>query len=385
MKKIHVITLITTLLAVFAIPSFSNTTTDTDSENALSSAVSNLTHFLYSSVIPAPKSQSVAVSLSPPPVNSTFPLPEGMKTAPPLLSSSITSAISSIIASTMTPEWMAIITSKTETKTSVPPVPVQMASFQPVGPPSGLTSIDNSTSNPLSLTTASKSDVKQKSKILMMQSLKPKSFTGTFDITSRYVFRGISHNANNPAFQGGLTYTFLRTGIYFNVWGSNVDFLSRQGQQASVEADTIAGIKNNIGKNFTYDFSIVRYNYPKASGANYNEFVSRLIYRIFTVTLGYSSNAFNAHANGLYYNGAFSLPIPERYAFQYTNVSLIGNYGHYNLSKDAGLRSYSDFMLGIKKAINQYTLILQWAGTNGEAKLKGLDANRLVGTVAVNL
>lgn len=390
MKKI-LMSFISCVLSIFVICSFGNMTSSTATNSVASSSLPPSTSQMTTSS-PSPASSlasSIAAkeSSSTPSASTAFPLPEGMTAAPSLLSAALTSEITFVIKSTIKPTLMKMITAKEPLETSTPPdASLPIATFKPVGPPPGISTfsegIPTSTEHTSSMggTSASKSD----SAVLGIKSLKPQAFTGSFDMTNRYVFRGISQSANNMAFQGGLTYTFLTTGIYLNVWGSNVDFLSRQGQQASVKADTIGGLKNTIGKYFTYDLSMVRYNYPKASGANYNEFITVLTYRILTMTLGYSPNAFNAHANGLYYNGGFNIPIPEKYTFQYNNVSLIGNYGHYNLSKDVGLRSYSDFMLGLKKSINQYILMLQWIGTNGEAKLKGLDANRLVATLAVN-
>src|SRR5688500_10708134 len=65
--------------------------------------------------------------------------------------------------------------------------------------------------------------------------------TGNFDMTSNYMFRGISNSNNLPAVQGGWTYTFGGTGLYFNLWGSNVNFVDPQGNLATVEFDTIMG------------------------------------------------------------------------------------------------------------------------------------------------
>jgi uncharacterized protein (TIGR02001 family) len=303
-----------------------------------------------------------------------------MKTPPSPLSPAITSAITPVITAAITPDLIALI--KEALPKETPPPSPPMASFQPVGPPTEtMTPVDFDKLPPASETNVPSPSSNNEAMPII---IKPKSFTGSFDITSLYVFRGISRSGNSPAFQGDFTYTFLTNGIYLKVWGSNVDFLSRQGQQATVEADTIAGVKNKLGTDFTYDLSMVRYNFAKAPGANYNEFVSFLKYKILTFTLGYSPNAFNAHANGLYYNGGFDIPIPEKYTFQYTNVSLFGHYGHYNLSEAVDLRSYSDFLIGLQKVINPYTLQLFWKGTNEESHQKGLDGNRLVATVFVH-
>lgn len=208
--------------------------------------------------------------------------------------------------------------------------------------------------------------------------------TGTFDLTSNYIFRGISNSNNNPAVQGGLTYTFKKTGIYFNVWGSNVDFLDPEGKQATVEFDGIAGITNNITENLSYDINIDRYNYPKASASNYYEGIGNLTYRIFTATLGYSTDVYGSHKKGTYYSGAVNYELDPAYALHFNHVSLLGSVGHYILPESAGLFSYTDYMLGIQKTLKQYTFLLQWVGTNREAQLGALDKPRLLATLLVD-
>jgi len=208
--------------------------------------------------------------------------------------------------------------------------------------------------------------------------------TGDFDFTSNYIFRGISNSNNNPAVQGGLTYTFKTTGIYFNVWGSNVDFLSPQGDVATVEFDGIAGIANTINDNWSYDINIDRYNYPRASGANYYEGIGNLTYRIFTATLGYSTDVYGSHKKGTYYSGAINYDVDPKYTFNVTDVSVMGSVGHYHLPESAGLLSYTDYMLGIQKKIKQYTILVQWTNTNGESHQSPLDTSKIVGTLTVN-
>jgi uncharacterized protein (TIGR02001 family) len=186
-----------------------------------------------------------------------------------------------------------------------------------------------------------------------------------------------------PAVQGGFTYTFLTTGIYLNLWGSNVDFEDAQGNTATVELDTIAGISNDIGEHFNYNLSLGRYNYPKAGAANYNEFIGVVSYYFLTGTLGYSPNVYNSHATGTYYSAGINYEIPSEY-LKLEGVSVLGSIGHYDLPENKGLLSYSDWMLGIQKVIQQYTLSLQWTDTNGDADQGHLDDGHLVATVLVN-
>lgn len=213
--------------------------------------------------------------------------------------------------------------------------------------------------------------------------------TGNFDITSNYVFRGLSLSNNLPAFQGGLTYTFLKPGIYLNVWGSSTSLSDPIHQEiATVEIDTIIGIANNITDNFNYNISFARYNYPKAPSAQYNELIAKFAYTISAITLNaevdYSNNVFNSSKDGTYYNARLDFDIPSRFIFKIEDVTASGSYGHYSLPKSAGLNSFNDYMFGLKKKISNYTLTVAWTTTDGKFDYGTLDDAHLLATLAVD-
>lgn len=207
--------------------------------------------------------------------------------------------------------------------------------------------------------------------------------SGTFDITSNYMFRGISNSNNSPAVQGGLTATFIK-GLYVNVWGSNVNFPDIDGNTATMELDTNAGITNKIGENWDYDVYIGRYNYPNTNGLSYNEVIGSLGYRIFTVLVGYSANVFDTHKNGTYYDLSANYPIPYQGPV-WNNIALTGGVGYYDLPGSAGLRSYANYNLGLSKTIGMYNLALQWIDTNHNSiDAENLKDSKIVGTVTVS-
>ena len=208
--------------------------------------------------------------------------------------------------------------------------------------------------------------------------------TGNFDLTTNYMFRGISQSNNLPAVQGGLTYTFLTTGIYLNLWGSNVNFSDPQGNTATVEFDTIAGIANDIGDHFNYNISMARYNYPK-SNASYNEFLANAQWFFLTAQFGYSPNVYNLHAPGTYTNIGISYDIPPQCIGHLNNVNLKAGIGHYNLPNSVGLRSYNDYNIQLSKTFGNYVLSAQWTDTNFRSADAGpLKDSHFLGTVLVN-
>lgn len=90
------------------------------------------------------------------------------------------------------------------------------------------------------------------------------SITGGVGITTDYVFRGVSQNAEKPAVQANLdaTYKMFYAGIFF----SNVDFTGNVPGPSvgNVEIDYYAGVKFPVGK-FEADFGIIYYTYPGAN------------------------------------------------------------------------------------------------------------------------
>jgi len=128
----------------------------------------------------------------------------------------------------------------------------------------------------------------------------------------------------------------------------------------------------------------VRYNYPKASSANYNELDVNVAYYFITGQLDYSNDVFGSGTNGTYYNIGFNYNLPPRYIFNFKDINLQGGIGHYSLSKISGLLSYDDYSLQISKTIGTYSFSLGWTGTNGKSETAPLDNDHLIVTIAVN-
>lgn len=207
-----------------------------------------------------------------------------------------------------------------------------------------------------------------------------KHLSGNVDFTSNYVFRGISNSNNVPAVQGGLTFTW-ESGAYVNVWGSNVNLTDTHNHQAILEIDSIVGVTNSIGNNFTYNIYYDEYNYPKARGLNYGEIIAYFTYHWLTANIGYSNNVFNTNADGTYANVGVAIPIPVKYIYL-NDVTLSAGIGRYFLQRPAG-NSYNDYNVMLAKKMDAYTFSVQWTDTNRAFHAAPLDGNMLVATVLV--
>jgi len=207
--------------------------------------------------------------------------------------------------------------------------------------------------------------------------------TGTFDITTNYMFRGISQSNNTPAFQGGLTFS-NKTGFYFNIWGSNVYFPVEPDETATVEMDLIGGYTHDFADKVSIDINVDRYNYFKAGNLSYNELIANLTLYYLTFQFAYSNNIYNTHSNGFYYNLGATYDIPSKYIFGLNNMTISGGIGHSSLH-DEGIHSYNDYNIALTKTIGKYSFAIQWTDTNHQSTdPTGLKNSKILGTLTAN-
>jgi uncharacterized protein (TIGR02001 family) len=196
--------------------------------------------------------------------------------------------------------------------------------------------------------------------------------TANADVTTNYVFRGISQSAKRPAVQGGLDYTFGDTGITAGTWVSSIDF----GDDTTMEWDIYADYHFPLGP---VNASVGLYGYVYPWAGNFGPY-NVLEY---DATLGYDFGIFAWSAKAFY---GPSLPggyltirnayNPDSEYWLTTGVSIpvapflavSGNvaYEGYSGGKPAGVSddSYSEWDIGATLTYDKYSLDLRYIDTS---------------------
>lgn len=200
---------------------------------------------------------------------------------------------------------------------------------------------------------------------------------GQLNLTSNYVFRGISQTKNYPAAQGGLSYSEPETGLYIGAWGSNASFVDDDEHTAIIEIDPSIGISKQFGKDIKYDASVTYYYYPGVISSSYPEFNAYLNYHFINTHFAYSNNVYALGKSGTYYNVGFNHVIPSKYFFNMNDVSLLATIGYSHLPKNMGLLSYQDYSVTLRKIINDFSCSIQWTDTVGGSVDKPAFKNNL--------
>ncbi|KPL50181.1 hypothetical protein XAXN_02720 [Xanthomonas axonopodis] len=203
-------------------------------------------------------------------------------------------------------------------------------------------------------------------------------FSGTFAVTSDYLFRGISQTNEEPAFQAGLTYE-APFGFYVGAWTSNVDV--GEGDP-DWEVDGFVGYKTGLGTKWDVDVLVNRYQYPGAGETNYNELITKTTFlKTYSVTVAYTDDLYGTKTDGYYYalDGNWKLPYDLTFGV---------HAGHtvYTSSLNQVDHDYNDFGVNVGKTFGPLGLSVGYYDTSKAAEFgfgRQNSQNHLVATATV--
>ena len=168
--------------------------------------------------------------------------------------------------------------------------------------------------------------------------------TYNLDVTSDYVFRGISQTNAKPAVQGGIDYAH---GLFYaGTWASSVDFAN------GYELDLYAGVKPVVGKT-SFDFGVLTYQYGE-SGFNTTELKAAVSHPFYKGTIGaaYFNNV--DYGSTFYYEVNGSYPLTDK-------LSVSGAVGEQALSG----AKYSTGNIGLTYALSpKWSIDARYSDTN---------------------
>ena len=225
------------------------------------------------------------------------------------------------------------------------------------------------------------------------QAASPHAFTGNVSLASEYLYRGIAQTRGKPALQGGFDYAHA-SGLYAGVWGSNISWIgdATAGASASLELDIYGGYKGSFASDWGYDIGALTDNYPgsgKPVGAAQPDTAeiygalswkwlslkySRSTGSLFGWTKTASATSKTTGSGYLELNAAYDMG---------DGWGLAGHAGHQSVN-GRGSASYTDYKLGVSKAMSAGTLGLAYSATNAKANCAAAEDYCFVNTAGGN-
>lgn len=207
-------------------------------------------------------------------------------------------------------------------------------------------------------------------------------FHGYASLVSDYVFRGASQSNGDPTVQGGLDYAHP-AGVFAGLFASATDYPENAfgSNPGSVELDVYLGYSRAAGRDWSWDVSMLHYDFPDSTGFDYSydELAANLHYRdVVRIGATVSDDAGGGGASG------WTAEVELRHALP-RGLLLSGSLGRYEYARS----DWDDYLywdLGISAVAGEVTFDLRYYDTDGKyAGFAGesLTGSRLVGSVSV--
>jgi uncharacterized protein (TIGR02001 family) len=192
----------------------------------------------------------------------------------------------------------------------------------------------------------------------------PHTLTANVGLFSSYRFRGIDQTFGNPAIQGGFDYAH-ESGFYLGNWNSNVSEYAGF-PEGNLEMDFYGGYKLPLG-DFTLDFGGIYYYYPgsKIGGTgsavdNFELYVGAswkfLSFKYSHALTDYFDIADTKNTG--YFDLAANYDLGDGWGIN-------GHVGYTSVNGSSDL-DYTDWKIGVTKAIDNWTIGLAYVDTNAD-------------------
>lgn len=201
-------------------------------------------------------------------------------------------------------------------------------------------------------------------------------FSGGVTLTSDYRFRGQSQTDRSAALQVWGQYDHA-SGLFANIWASNIDFNDQTTYDSSIEVDLTVGYSREIMENTTAGIKAVYYLYPDAdtppasNDYDYFELLASVEHdygkAAVSAELAWSPDYFLESGDAVSLKGGVSVPLMEKFIFM-DALTASANLGYQWIDDNDtfGTDDYLYFDFGVSAGWEIFTVDLRWVDTDLE-------------------
>ncbi len=204
------------------------------------------------------------------------------------------------------------------------------------------------------------------------------------DLTTDYIWRGVSQTNDHLALQGEWVYS-NQHGVSFSLFGSNVDLSESLGRNKTLELrPTIAYGKQweEIGMKL----GACRYVYVENDGVSFNEYFAVVTRDVFYLSAAFTDSFYGSHDRGVYVSAGFDALLPKHRFYGIAGISIGGHLGHYEFDGDMyGQSDYTDYALYVEKAWKILGVRVGWTSTDSGFNAGKRDNSRFLATLSLHV
>ncbi|MEC4722710.1 TorF family putative porin [Noviherbaspirillum sp. CPCC 100848] len=207
--------------------------------------------------------------------------------------------------------------------------------------------------------------------------------TGNVSLVSDYVFRGVSQTQRKPTIQAGVDISHAN-GLYLGVWGSGVSSAAYSNTSGG-EIDIYGGYRFPLTENANIDLGVITCWFP---GASYSAFGRSVKYNTQEAKVGVTMGNISVAAYVALNNDWFGLAVDpftgmerDTRGSRYIEANWNPEIGDgYTINLHVGrqhvrhldMYDFTDFKVGLTKAIGQWNVSIAGTYNNGRADSNGV-------------
>ena len=176
--------------------------------------------------------------------------------------------------------------------------------------------------------------------------------SGNVTLGSDYIYRGISQTAGQSAISGGFDYED-ESGFYVGTWASSIGF------DESIEIDVYAGYGGALTESVDYDIGFLHYDYPGASGDDFDELYLNLSFGALSGGIAYSNDFFAGSGKAFYYSVGYDFELSNDWS-----LGVAAHLSDFDKELFGTEDSYADYGISISRSWQGVDISLTWTDTN---------------------
>lgn len=209
----------------------------------------------------------------------------------------------------------------------------------------------------------------------------PVSVTGSFAVTTDYLYRGISQTSGAPAIQGAMTVSH-ESGLYASVWGSSISFAS------GLELDPSIGFAGKAG-DVGYDVGVLLYGYPHSTQAeaggpefDFLEYYASVSYAGAKLGVAYAPDFFGETGESIYTFLDYSKEVAGVGLVAHVGLNILDDQYYGAAPLLLGEDSYIDYKVGVNKTLQGVTFEVAYMGSDLDDAIVPDGEGTFVGTIS---
>jgi uncharacterized protein (TIGR02001 family) len=188
------------------------------------------------------------------------------------------------------------------------------------------------------------------------------NLSNNINLTSDYVWRGLTQTNHDPAVQGGIDYDHS-SGLSTGTWTSNIS-------NSGVEVDLYLKYTLSLSESFSVFANSTHYHFTKNGKNSTTEYTLGVKYRRFSLSSNYTDDYFGTDTASWHHRISSKVKLLPSHKL---NLYLAIGYTTFDNENKSASTNYTDYKVSLDRTLSDFTVSLFYTNTDREDVLNNIE------------